>query len=778
MGSMARQYKGPETAGSLVPDEDVAIQAFENWFSEYTEGEIEIGWMGRATGALINFKRFPVGDFDEAASFAARTSAIAGQSVYFRPAVLKPGPPSEGKFTKDVDVLHLPGLWADLDTPEAVRGAKNVYATCQPNSAVITGTVPHKRAQVFWKAADPITGGDDAREVMRSIAGLLGGDTAVINPSSLMRVPGTLAWPWKEGRTAVELVGYRHYQDRPPATFARLKHNFPPRAAQPDPVAPTATADTRFDIDLGTTAETVEQMMQAIKAGREWHNNVVKIVAHWVGRGWSDAEILNASLPFTLPGYTMQDTVNEVRKAIEGARTKWAVPNPKHGLDDDPEVAIKRAINATPFDPTRLPPPRPWIIRNFAMEGRVTVLLAPGGVGKTTLTVDLATAYAAGEQEWCGYRIKVPGRVWIYNVEDDTDELQRRIMAVIKHRKVPAPTRLADKLFIDSGAARPVCVAHVDPQTRSLVRHPDVDALIDEIKARGIKLLIVDPFAETHQANENDNMQMRSAAAEFRRIAQKAGCAVVLVHHTSKIHGDDNIDSKAGDMDAGRGASSVSGVARMMFTLMNMSGQMADKLGIKPEDKHLYVRLDEAKSNVSLISDEIRWFRRVSVTIENDVGDGEFIDVAGEGADTVGVLTPWKPPSLWDDVSRHDVQAIMQIIDRGYEAGRLWGPTNKGGSERWVGNAILKVLPNKSDAHASRMVNEWRNHGTLVCETYRHKAKGRDEEGFTVDWSKVPDAPGYSTAGVQENDPPPNPHHPKNAFGDLGEIHPPKSPAP
>ena len=57
-----------------------------------------------------------------------------------------------------------------------------------------------------------------------------------------------------------------------------------------------------------------------------------------------------------------------------------------------------------------------------------------------------------------------------------------------------------------------------------------------------------------------------------------------------------------------------------------MSTRDAETHGIGDDDRHLHIRLDDAKANLALITNKADWFRRVGVTIAN--------------GDAVGVLEP------------------------------------------------------------------------------------------------------------------------------------------
>ena len=106
-----------------------------------------------------------------------------------------------------------------MDDGEAVRTAKSKCGAAPPNIGVITGRIPHARAQLYWRTEEPITDFKALREVNTSIAAVLGGDPSVVNPGRIMRLAGSIAWPTKEGRVG-ELVELRTWIDRPTAYVA------------------------------------------------------------------------------------------------------------------------------------------------------------------------------------------------------------------------------------------------------------------------------------------------------------------------------------------------------------------------------------------------------------------------------------------------------------------------------------------------------------------------------------------------------------------------------
>lgn len=73
----------------------------------------------------------------------------------------------------------------------------------------------------------------------------------------------------------------------------------------------------------GDTPEHIKEMIRLISSGETWHDPVRDIVAHLVGSGWSDAEILRMTCQWTKGGYTDRQTFEQLCVMIAGARGKW-----------------------------------------------------------------------------------------------------------------------------------------------------------------------------------------------------------------------------------------------------------------------------------------------------------------------------------------------------------------------------------------------------------------------------------------------------------------------
>ncbi len=262
---------------------------------------------------------------------------------------------------------------------------------------------------------------------------------------------------------------------------------------------------------------------------------------------------------------------------------------------------------------------RHWVIGRRLLKGHLSLLVAPPGSSKSTFALHLALSIVTGRKDILGMNVVKKEKVWSYNCEDGHDEMDRRIHAAGIHYDISEEDLLHDgkpAFFVNSGDEKPLRIAAWSEDGKELIPM-DMHPIIQSMQKRGIGVLIVDPFAETHPGQENSNEDVGAVARMFRIIAKKTGCAVLLIHHTNKPPNSSS-EGRAGNMNTARGASSLMGVARIAMTLESMSIQDAKRYGVPEQDKHLYIRLDDSKSNVALTSSEPTWFKKVSVDVPTE----------------------------------------------------------------------------------------------------------------------------------------------------------------
>jgi RecA-family ATPase len=115
----------------------------------------------------------------------------------------------------------------------------------------------------------------------------------------------------------------------------------------------------------------------------------------------------------------------------------------------------------------------------------VSATIASGAVGKTSLKIVEALALATG-RPLLGHEVPKRSRVWLFNLEDDRDEIDRRLTAAMTYYNV-TPEDVAGSLFVEGET--PLIITATD-RNGTKIRKPVVDALVDAIKRRSIDVLI------------------------------------------------------------------------------------------------------------------------------------------------------------------------------------------------------------------------------------------------------------------------------------------------
>lgn len=204
------------------------------------------------------------------------------------------------------------------------------------------------------------------------------------------------------------------------------------------------------------------------------------------------------------------------------------------------------------------------------IRGFVTLLIAPGGIGKSTLALAACMEIASAKLV-LGIHVFDQVNVAILNLEDPQDEMNRRLAALAIRYGVTNQD-LEGRLFM-SPADRAVTIATVGGDGFTVVT-PDKDEIIRQVRAHNIGVLSVDPFAESHTLEENSNPQMVKAAAAWRQVARDGNCAVLLTHHVRK--------GAVADIESARGAKALTDSARVGLLLSSMSADEASASASRP----------------------------------------------------------------------------------------------------------------------------------------------------------------------------------------------------
>lgn len=390
------------------------------------------------------------------------------------------------------------------------------------------------------------------------------------------------------------------------------------------------------------------------------------------------------------------------------------------------------AVVATPYawcGPSTIRP-REWVYGRSIQRGHVRAIVAQGAAGKTILSVGEALAMVTG-RNLLGQDVPGgPKRVWLWNLEDDREELSRMIQAACKHWQI-AEANIGGRLFVDSAIDGAILkLARSTPAEGFIINRPLVAALTDEMKARGIDYLHVDPFVSSHAADENDNMQIDAIAKEWAMVAKNTGAGIGLAHHVSK----------AGAVEAtalsGRGAVALINACRSVLVLNRMGEDEAKRYGIEEERRRRFFRVYDDKNNRAPPSDKSDWYQMFSISLPNGP--------LGSDGDNMGVVLPWSPPDAFEGVTVDHLRRVQAAVDAGE-----WKAHHA--ADGWVGGAVATVfgLDVNDKSHRARimqMLNLWEANGVLKVE--ERKDKNRQWKKFMVVGRDVDDLSATPATGV------------------------------
>lgn len=176
-------------------------------------------------------------------------------------------------------------------------------------------------------------------------------------------------------------------------------------------------------------------------------------------------------------------------------------------------------------------PQRRWLIPGLLIRGSVTLLGGDGGVGKSLLAQQLATAMAIG-QPFLGiepHADPVPSLSLF--CEDDLEELHFRQRHINTHYRCDMGDLAAMTLLSRVGEENGLMA--FERRTDEGQVTPLYHQLEHRIRESGVELIIIDTAADSFLGNENIRTQVRQYVAALRRLARINDGGVLLMAHPS-----------------------------------------------------------------------------------------------------------------------------------------------------------------------------------------------------------------------------------------------------
>ena len=376
--------------------------------------------------------------------------------------------------------------------------------------------------------------------------------------------------------------------------------------------------------------------------------------------------------------------------------------------------------DAGDIDPTQIKP-RQWLLGITFCRKFISGVIAEGGGGKTATRYAQYLAAATG-RNLTGEHVHVRSRTLIVCLEDDLDEVRRRIGAAMLYHGVTREeimgwlfycTPKGLKLLATNTPGGGVVVGDLYSELRKL---------IPELK---IDIVGIDPFIKSHGVDENDNNAIDQVCIMLAQLADECNCAIDIPHHARKGA------AQPGEADRSRGASALVDAARLMRTITGMTADEAKLFGVSNADRTALIRVDDAKVNLTPRSADAMWFKLVGVSLGNTE-----VDPIYQHGDVVQTVERWFPPDLMAGITIAIAAIILDAIDAGLPNGDRYSDHNAA-TKRAAWKVVKEHVPDKTDEQAREIVRTWVKNKVLFLEDYSD-TNSDPAKGLRLDQTKRP----------------------------------------
>ena len=210
---------------------------------------------------------------------------------------------------------------------------------------------------------------------------------------------------------------------------------------------------------------------------------------------------------------------------------------------EKPIAVPQEVLQALPLDWPRLsprtPPERRWAIPHWFGYGHTTLLVGSGGIGKTLIAQQIASALALGKEF---IEPTSPTRVLMWACEDDHDELWRRQTYIAQHLRVGLEAFEENFILVPRHGQDNALCAMSEFGRRPMLT-PLIQTLTEQANDTHCDVVILDNVAQLYGAGEND----RFAVTWFlNHLSGALGTkAILLLAHPSRTAGSEFSGSSA-----------------------------------------------------------------------------------------------------------------------------------------------------------------------------------------------------------------------------------------
>ena len=199
---------------------------------------------------------------------------------------------------------------------------------------------------------------------------------------------------------------------------------------------------------------------------------------------------------------------------------------PNLSYDDEPTWAPRhgsgKVVQLSNVEPERVE----WLWPGYIPLGKLTVMDGDPGLGKSTIMIDVAARISSARVMPDGSRghLDAAAGVLLLSAEDGLAD-------TVRPRLAAAGADLERTYAFEA--------VHEAVGERPFVLPQDAQALEDEVTRTGATLVVIDPLMAFlgPDVNSHRDQDVRRALALLSGIAERTGCAIVVVRHLNKAAG-------------------------------------------------------------------------------------------------------------------------------------------------------------------------------------------------------------------------------------------------
>jgi len=524
-------------------------------------------------------------------------------------------------------------LWVDFDggmMHEEVLARTADAGLPAPTLVVASGHGVH----VYWRLAEALSDLAQWRARQKALIQKLGSDDKIHDAPRVMRLPGfTNTKPPLAPCTIVQCHPERRYSfgEFPPAVgLERSRASAVPRSG-----------------GRGTLSKSTLDFIVNGAAPGSRNGRVFKAAADYHGCGYPQEEA-EAKLVPAATAAGLSDV--ETRAAILSAYSKSREPSVRH-------KRASKAESAAVLTPLSEVQSRAvdWLWHGRIALGKVTLVAGDPGLGKSFMTLDLASRVSRGREfPGAGGYLSPPGGVVLLSAEDDLgDTIRPRLEAAGADL-----TRIVAIEAIQQGELG-------DSGSRMFDLGRDLAALEAAIQGvPGCRLVIIDPIsAYLGDTDSHKNAAVRAVLAPLADLARQLNVAIVAVTHLRKGEGAAMyrtmgslafIAAARAAFALARDPDDPTGRRRLLIPIKNNIGN--DKTGMA-------FRLSESPASDPDRVPRVEWSEE-PVTLSADDAIGSTASTGAARHDPVDDATEWLA-----DFLRSGPVASTEVIENSKKAG-------------------------------------------------------------------------------------------------------------